>query len=256
MKLFRRNPKKIVDQPRVLRLAQFPTAIYAIGDLHGCLSLYDQMEEKIVRDSESLEGQKLILCLGDVIDRGPETANLIDRLIGPAPDGFQRLVLRGNHEEMMLRFLDAPSKNLNWLSYGGTETLQSYGISPENEGGFKGDGFLLPPKLQLAIPEAHRKFLNGLPHALTCDTLRFAHAGYELDLPAKQQTCERMIWGPPERSDSYVGENTLVHGHVIVPEVEVSRARINLDLGAYQTGRLAAMRFLRSDSEPKILLVG
>ena len=156
----------------------------------------------------------------------------------------------------MLRFLDAPSKNLNWLSYGGTETLQSYGISPENEGGFKGDGFLLPPKLQLAIPEAHRKFLNGLPHALTCDTLRFAHAGYELDLPAKQQTCERMIWGPPERSDSYVGENTLVHGHVIVPEVEVSRARINLDLGAYQTGRLAAMRFLRSDSEPKILLVG
>lgn len=256
MVLFRRKSKQEAEPPRILVLRQFPAAIYAIGDLHGCLSLYDQMEETIVQDARDLDGTKLIVCLGDVVDRGPQTAQLLDRLTGPAPAGFQRVVLRGNHEDMMGRFLDEPRKNLNWLAWGGKETLHSYGISPEGSGGFENDGFLLKHKVQMAVPEAHREFLNGLPHALICEHLRFAHAGYDLDLAAEQQNSERLIWGPPERCDDYQGENLLVHGHVVVSDVDVAGARINVDLGAYETGRLACVRFLPFNTKKEIFSVG
>ena len=248
MTLWRRKSTQMGGQPRILLLRQFPAAIYAIGDLHGCLSLYNKLEEKIIQDAEDVYGQKLILCLGDVVDRGPETANLLDRLIGPAPVGFQRMVLRGNHEEMMSQFLNDPRRNLNWLSCGGRETLHSYGIFPEGAGSFEDDGSLLTRKIQMAVPKAHRSFLSGLPHGLVCGRLRFAHAGYDLGLPAERQNSERLVWGPPEKCNEYDGKNLLVHGHVIVAEVDVLRTRINLDLGAYQTGRLAAMRFTPSST--------
>ena len=253
MAFLRRKSKQESKPPRILILRQFPAAIYAIGDLHGCLSLYDNLEEKIVRDAENLDGSKLIVCLGDVVDRGQETASLLDRLMGPAPVDFQRTVLRGNHEDMMLGFLKDPQRNLHWLSCGGSETLRSYGISPDGAGGFEDDGFLLARKVQMAVPERHSTFLGGLPHALACGHLRFAHAGYDLHLPAKRQNSEHLIWGPPERCDTYDGKNTLVHGHVIVPDVDVRQARINLDMGAYKTGRLAAMRFTPFNDENVIL---
>lgn len=251
MRWFRRKPRPSSDSPHVLRLAEPPSAIYAIGDIHGCLPLYEKLEAMLVADARQFSGSKLIVCLGDVVDRGPMTAQLIDRLIGPAPEGFQRLVLRGNHEEMMTQFLRAPSKHKQWLAYGGEETLRSYGLKPQTDAGFEADGPLLHEKLNIAIPPAHRSFLAGLPCALSVGDLRFAHAGYALEKPEEHQNREQLLWGPPGQVDAYTGSHRLVHGHVIVSQIEATGTRINLDLGAYETGRLAAMRFLPSNTSGK-----
>lgn len=248
--LFRRKrPSGGKTGPKVLRLPDVPAAIYAVGDIHGCLALYQDLEAAIARDAEGIDGIKLIVCLGDVIDRGAQSAQVLDHLLAEAPAGFQRMVLRGNHEDMFLRFLDNPGGNLAWLDYGGDETLRSYGLVPENDEGFAGDGRKLARKLLRSIPQVHKDFLSGLPCGLECGGLRFAHAGYELGLPAEKQSARRLMWGPPSGSTGGLEEAVLVHGHITVPEVEETRNRINLDLGAYQSGRLAAMRFRKIEKE-------
>ena len=255
MSWFKRRKTPPAQTPlRILRLAKMPTAIYAVGDIHGQLDLYQDLEAKIVADGAAFAGPKLVICLGDVIDRGGQTAQLLDELQKPMPAGFQRVVLRGNHEVMMLKFLEDNAANTNWLDFGGSETLASYGLSPDGESGFAGDGSNLGYKLEMAVPQAHRDFLGNLPYGLEVGDLRFAHAGYELDKPANEQDIERLTWGPPAASDAHSGPETLVHGHLVVPEVEIRQTRINLDLGAYKTGRLAAMRFRPDDSDRPILI--
>ena len=240
---------------KVLRLTDIPASIYAVGDLHGCLDLLKEIEREIVKDSGAQPGNKLIVYLGDVIDRGPDTAGVIAHLNGAAPDGFQRVVLMGNHEAMMLQFLEAPQKHHRWLGYGGAETLMSYGIHPESEAGFGRDGSVLQHKLAAAIPDDHRAFLRDLPCGLEAGPYRFAHAGYELGRPAETQSRERLLWGPPEQSDRYRGTERLVHGHVPTTEVIHHPSRISIDLGAYKTGRLAALRIRPDGSAPKTIVV-
>ena len=239
----------------ILRLDQMPAAIYAIGDIHGCLDLYDALEAEIVADAANIDGPKLIVCLGDVVDRGAKTAEVLDRLRGSAPAGFQRLVLRGNHEDMMLAFLRSPQRHMNWLSFGGEETLASYGVRPNSNNGFGSEGKLLKHKLRTLIPEAHYDFLDQLPLALEVGTLRFAHAGYALAKPARKQSPDLLLWGPPIKADSYAGDEMLVHGHVIVDDIDVQENRINLDVGAYKTGKLAAIRFDKHSRVAKKFLV-
>lgn len=247
----------VSEQPKrqILRLSKMPAAIYAIGDIHGCLDLYNALEAKIVADAQDIDGPKLIICLGDVVDRGAKSSEVLDRLRGPAPDGFQRLVLRGNHEDMMLAFLQSPQRHMNWLSFGGEETLASYGVRASSNRGLAAEGKLIKHKVRTLIPEEHHEFLKDLPLALEVGTLRFAHAGYALSKRAHQQSPDMLMWGPPTKADSHVGAEILVHGHVIVDDVEVQKNRINLDIGAYKTGKLAAMRFDASCSVVKTLIV-
>lgn len=249
-----RRPPDGTDVHRILRLTEMPVALYAVGDIHGCLALYDDLERQIIEDGRNFSGPKLILCLGDVIDRGPSTCSLLDRLAGPAPDDFEIVVLRGNHEDMMVKFLDSPARNMSWVEFGGAETLSSYGLRPHSAGGFKADSGLLEHKLQLGIPDAHRLFLKNLPLALEVADFRFAHAGYSLGKSAREQSPEQLLWGPPERADDHIGPEILVHGHVAVDNVAIAANRINLDIGAHRTGRLAAMRFLRTSDERKIFV--
>lgn len=247
----------VSEKPKrqILRLAKMPVAIYAIGDIHGCLDLYNALEAKIVADAQEIEGPKLIICLGDVVDRGAKSSEVLDRLRGPAPDGFQRLVLRGNHEDMMLAFLRSPQRHMNWLSFGGEDTLASYGVRPSSNNGFAAEGKLLKHKLRTLIPEEHYDFLDRMPLALEVGTLRFAHAGYALSKPAHKQSPDLLLWGPPIKADSHTGDEILVHGHVIVDDVELQKNRINLDVGAYKTGKLVAMRFDADCSVAKTLIV-
>lgn len=239
---------------KILRLAKMPAAIYAIGDIHGCLALYDALEKDIIADAASIEGPKLIVCLGDVVDRGPDTSGVLSRLMGPAPAGFERLVLRGNHEDMMASFITSPERTMDWLDFGGEETLASYGIRPNASTGFRAERKLLRHKLRTGIPEEHLTFLNQMPLALEVGNLRFAHAGYALSKPAAKQSADFLLWGPPTKVDGHTGDEVLIHGHVIVDDVEMQKNRINLDLGAYKTGRLAAMRFNSIKGEPKAFI--
>lgn len=250
----RKKAAEATNTRRILKLATFPAAIYAVGDIHGSLRLYNEIERQIVEDGAFVPGPKLILCLGDVVDRGAETAGLLDRLMGPAPAGFQRMVLRGNHEDMMLEFIKTPERHMNWVEFGGEETLASYGIRPDTPQGFRGESRTLKRKLDAGIPDTHISFLENLPIALVVGKHRFAHAGYSLGKVEDQQSSELLLWGPPEAADGYQGDEILVHGHTIVEEVEVRPNRINLDIGAYKTGRLAAMRFTGTTMDRQIFI--
>ena len=248
---FRRPPPQL---RRILKLSDMPAALYAIGDIHGCLDLYGELEAQIVEDSHSITGPKLIVCLGDVIDRGPNSSGVVERLLGPAPAMFERVVLRGNHEDMMAQFLMTPERYLDWIDFGGEETLASYGVRPNSDLGFKAEVKSLRRKVDLGIPEEHRDFLMGLPIALEVGMLRFAHAGYDLSKPASKQSPERLMWGPAHQRATYTGKGVLVHGHVAVDDVEIFNSHVNLDIGAFQSGRLAAMRFLAGSDERKLLV--
>lgn len=253
---FRKTRPPVEDAPKILRLAGTPAAVYAVGDVHGCLDLFDALEAEIIADGAAISGQKLIVYLGDLVDRGAHSAAVLDRVMSPAPAGFQRLVLQGNHEFMMQQFLEDPAKNANWLAFGGVETLQSYGVAIAPGENVMRNVSMLMHKLQSAVPEAHRNFLADLPCGLEMGQLRFAHAGYDLARPVDQQNRDQLIWGPPEMADQYNSDLILVHGHIPVKDVTRTGNRVAVDVGSYKSGQLAAVRFLQNENRYKVLMVG
>lgn len=247
-KLFRKSePAEPKPDTKLLRLPSMPAAIYAIGDIHGRLDLLQKLEQLIIADGANIAGPKLIVSLGDLIDRSTGSSGVIEHFMSPAPKGFTRIAIRGNHEDMMIKFIKDPSDNMNWLVWGGTETLLSYGLKPDAEGNFSASPSKLSHMTEAAVPQEHQTFLKNLPVALEVGRYRFAHATYELGLPLEQQTPSTLMWGDANDTDAYQGENFLIHGHVIVNEVEQHPNRINIDTGAYKTGKLTAARILRDD---------
>ncbi len=125
--------------------------VYAVGDVHGCRQLLRGLEALIRTDAAQLPGRPRIVLLGDMVDRGPDTAGLLDDLMRPLT-WATRLAICGNHEEMMLAFLDNPARNASWLDQGGYETLRSYGLA-------------LDPTTPLALPRRHlqQKLAAHLP---------------------------------------------------------------------------------------------
>ena len=260
MKLFGRKKRPSAQanegvSHRLLKLSKMPAAIYAIGDIHGCADLYDRLEAKIIEDGEGFEGTKLILSLGDVVDRGGASAAVIDRLMAPAPRGFKRLTLRGNHEDMMVKFMADPDAHRKWLDFGGAETLASYGLSPDPEVRFDLPASKLRHMMDAAIPDTHRKFLGDLPLALAVGPYRFAHASYDRDTEFEAQKSDTLMWGDPEASEQGESDLIFVHGHVVVNEPIVRKKRINVDTGAYSTGILTAVRITPEKTDKQLLSV-
>ncbi|SIQ40293.1 serine/threonine protein phosphatase 1 [Rhizobium sp. RU20A] len=246
----RREPVVVPEVPPRPRLKMEDTfsAIYAVGDVHGCEEELERMEDVILADGSDLAGDKLVIFLGDYIDRGPASAGVIDRLLTPLPAGFRRLCLTGNHDQMFLDFLAAPSKDAAWLQLGGWETLASYGIYPDTAA--RG----LATKLQAYIPDEHIDFLRRLPVMATVGTFCFAHAGIDPRLPLEEQDDMVLMTSRPHIFDwsLYKGTHTIVHGHTPVERIDLSGKRINVDLCAYQTGRLAGVRI--KDGAPSVIL--
>jgi serine/threonine protein phosphatase 1 len=110
---------------RRLSIGEHPAAVYAIGDIHGCRDLLVDLEAQIAADAATLDGESWLVTLGDAIDRGPASAQVIDHLRGHAPPGMKRINLLGNHEALLLEFLDRPRVDAAWLQFGGRETLAS-----------------------------------------------------------------------------------------------------------------------------------
>jgi serine/threonine protein phosphatase 1 len=238
-----------------LTLDPMPAAVYAVGDLHGRLDLYLKLENLIVEDARLASDPKLVVLLGDVIDRGPQSAALVDHLIAPPPDGLQRLVLRGNHEDMFLKFCNDPARHRNWIDYGGSATLSSYGAKASNDRGFD-----LPAKRMLQIiaayiPPSHLEFLRSLPISLTTGRYFLCHASIDPRRPLAEQSQHDLLFGDPARIDSHDLPFTVVHGHVAVPEPIITTARIAIDTRAWHSGILTAVR-LTHDEPPAILSAG
>ncbi len=225
------------------------TVVYAIGDIHGRLDLLHQMEEKIQRDAATVDADRRVMVyLGDYIDRGDDSYGVIEHLLQPPPNPFDRFCLIGNHESYLLRYFDDSSVAAAWMANGGRETLTSYGISPPDE--FAADGWpeRVQAELRTRLPRAHAEFLRALELSHREGDYLFVHAGVRPGVALDQQDPDDLIWIRKEfLSDQRDFGAVVVHGHSIRPEPENLPNRIGIDTGAYRTGRLTCAVLWQSE---------
>ncbi len=237
------------------------TRIYAIGDVHGRLDLLDEMHDLIRNDAEAahpfkgVAGQRLmVVYLGDYIDRGPRSREVIERLLeNPMSPDFEIVYMRGNHEDIMLGFLDNGTRAASWFRHGGRETLQSYGLAapdPAADGEFPAARQALGERL----PAAHRTFLDATKVMHREGDYLFVHAGIRPGVQIEKQDPTDFMWIRHEFLESDVPSGVcVVHGHTIEARPAITDQRIGLDTGAYYTGVLScaviegdAVRFLQT----------
>lgn len=229
-----------------------PPATYAIGDIHGRYDLLRDLERRIVEDAAGIAGEKWLVCLGDYIDRGPQSAQVLDHLLAPPPRGFRRICLAGNHEQVAFDFIRNGDYSNGWLDFGGRETLASYGLHDISSNPAR-----LGQQLSEFIPEAHVAFLGDLPGMLAMPGFIFVHAGLDPSLTLEAQQDRVLLWSRPwdfAWPDAGIGCR-IVHGHTPVPQPEVGQHRINIDTGAYATGRLCALK-ITPDRSVSVILTG
>lgn len=215
--------------------------IYAIGDIHGRADLLEHTLNRIDTDLASNPGRIGIqVFLGDYIDRGPASREVLDRLV--ARNGSCRSIfLKGNHESYLTEFLSNPPILENWQRYGGLETLMSYGITPSINAN-AATQVQLAVALDQALPDSHRRFIGNLKSSFTCGDFFFVHAGVRPGIPLTKQSEEDLLW---IREDFLLYEDDfskiIVHGHTPVPQPDVRPNRINIDTGAFATGQLTCL---------------
>ena len=217
------------------------TRIYAIGDMHGRLDLLQKLEGKIQADADSSGAAiRIAVYLGDYIDRGPDSRALIDWLIEGHLDGFETHLLKGNHEDRMLKYLEGPNGGKRWLAIGGLETLQSYGISASTLPSLK-QGDQWRKELIRQLPPEHMTFLSNLEIKYECGDYLFVHAGVKPGVALEDQNVQDFLW----IRDEFLGSTEdfgrmVVHGHSIGATPQIQSNRICVDTGAYYSGHLTA----------------
>jgi serine/threonine protein phosphatase 1 len=215
---------------------------YAVGDIHGRLDLLDIMLRRIEEDRSKRPLKKTyIIFLGDLIDRGPDSAGVVERLRHYRPRDATPIFLGGNHEEVLLRILAGERGILpNWLKFGGAECAESYGISAAALRHLE-EGMAIK-RLQSGFPPLHREFLQGFADTFRFGDYLFVHAGIRPGVAIDRQTQADLRWiRDPFLTDSKEHGCMVVHGHTIVEEVEERPNRIGIDTGAYQSGVLTAL---------------
>jgi serine/threonine protein phosphatase 1 len=218
--------------------------VYAIGDIHGRDDLLGDLH-KFISDDISKNGEARIptvVYLGDYVDRGPGSRAVLDRLIKEPIAGAQSIHLKGNHEDAMLRFLDAQSGGEQWLSLGGGATAMSYGVKPKVQRDSPASLEVLRAELCEAIPASHQDFLRQLRLTHQVGDYLFVHAGIRPGLPLVDQNESDLLWIRREFLQSRrKHEKIVVHGHASGHKVVVKRNRICVDTAAYATDRLTCV---------------
>ena len=224
--------------------------IYAIGDVHGRLDLLEDLLQKIGADLSARPGPaSTLVFLGDLVDRGPESAQVVEYLrqlqIARAP-GSTRFLL-GNHEEVLLAALAGDDKAFRFFCrIGGRETILSYGVDENLYADL--DYSELLEAFQALVPQAHIEFLNTFEDMIVEGDYAFVHAGIDPRRPLADQRIKDLRWIRDAFID-FAGshEKVVVHGHTIARDVEQLPNRIGLDTGAYVSGKLTAMGFEGSE---------
>ncbi len=216
--------------------------IYAVGDIHGRSRLLKKMMEAIARDAAGKPPATIIeIYLGDYIDRGMHSREVIDLLLAPPPAGHERRCLLGNHEDALLRFLKDPKFLRSWGNFGGYATLASYGIpipesmSPENLA-------MLRARLLQNMPPEHLQFLRELPLRSLVGDYLFVHAGIEPGVALEAQKRDNLLWirNPFLNYEGFF-DHYVVHGHSPLDVPEVKENRANLDVSAAPTSSLCCL---------------
>lgn len=217
--------------------------IYAIGDIHGRLDLLDALLDTMQADDRARgdQAKTQYVFLGDLIDRGPESRGVVDRLMTLADGGLNARFLMGNHEEVFLRALAGDGRALRFLvRIGGRETLLSYGISEEEYRSLDYDD--LARRAAELVPAAHLVFLAGFEKWVALGDYLFVHAGLRPGVALEDQSKSDLYWIRDDflRHRESFGK-IVVHGHSITEDVDLRPNRIGIDTGAFASGRLTAI---------------
>jgi serine/threonine protein phosphatase 1 len=229
-----------------LRLDISDIPVYAVGDVHGCLDELLSLERSIAADGQKLPGRKIIIMLGDYVDRGPASSQVLDHLLAPPPAGFERICLAGNHEVVMLDYIDGRLGLGDWMSMGAASTLLSYGIDLDRLVQVYKSSRQIDDVIRKAIPAAHIAFLRSLPILVEAQRFVFVHAGVRPQVDFDRQSDYDLAF---IRSEFYESAHLLrkyvVHGHTPVSEAKREGMRVNIDTGAVFGGKLTALRIWR-----------
>ena len=215
---------------------------YAVGDVHGRLDLLKEILEQVQADNAGrAPARTFLIFLGDLIDRGPSSAQVLEWAKAYRPDWARLVFLCGNHEEVLLRLLRGDHELIrDWLRFGGAECAESYGI---NAAGLKRmEPGRAVSMIRKHVPDDHQSFLKGLYDTFRLGDYLFVHAGIRPGIPLHEQNQGDLRWirqGFLESPDHH--GFVVVHGHTICEEVDVRENRIGLDTGAYRTGVLTAI---------------
>lgn len=225
-------------------LDAYQTLIYAIPDIHGCMDALLDAEQRIDVDRRGTDLPTYVVYLGDYVDRGPHSAQVLEHLAETEIPGARRVMLCGNHDDMFLSVLRGREGAGDWLSVGGRETLMSYGLSPLEIARLARNPARLAEAMERRIPPRHVAFLNALPvSARFCRDYLFVHAGIYPSRPLEEQSDMHLMWiREPFLSLGPRLPYTVIHGHTIVPKPEFVNRRIALDTGAYAHGTLSVLR--------------
>lgn len=220
--------------------------VYAIGDVHGRYDLLTTLLSMIEADAEGdARDENVLVFLGDYVDRGPDSKRVVERLTMPPPPGFDIVCLKGNHEEIMLQFLDGEGDAILWLRNGGRETLRSYGIDTS-------DLYASPipdqaieqvrRQLRSLIPGSHVEFLSSLDLMHPEGDYLFVHAGVRPGVELADQREEDLVWIRNDflKSSEDFGK-IIVHGHSITYQPTITANRIGIDTGAWRSDVLTCL---------------
>lgn len=214
--------------------------VYAVGDIHGRLDLFESLINAIEHDDAGrTHANSEVILLGDLIDRGPDSAGVIDRARAWSRERRVEFI-KGNHEEMMVVAASKLDAFCSFLKFGGRETLVSYGIDPEFVK--QADAEQLQQAMLEAIPQDHFDFVDSFEKMVRVGDYVFVHAGIRPDTPLDHQSGRDCRW-IREPFLTHPGDfgAMVVHGHTITEEPEVRLNRIGIDTGAYVHGTLTAI---------------
>jgi serine/threonine protein phosphatase 1 len=222
-----------------------PRHVYAVGDIHGRIDLLEPLYAALRADAESLgQDPPGLVFLGDYIDRGPASDKVIEFVISIPETQFEVTPLLGNHEAVMLAFLDDPRIGPDWRRHGGQQTLEAYRVPPpEDESGWRDTA----EALSVALPMEHLSFLYSLRRTYEWGDYFFCHAGVHPERALSDQSEEDLLWiREPFLSQQAPLAKVIVHGHTIRDAIHSDAVRIGLDTGAYRSGVLSAVRLDRA----------
>ncbi|WP_439476298.1 metallophosphoesterase family protein [Brevundimonas sp.] len=221
------------------------TVVWAVGDIHGRLDLLQPLVGAIVADLHaSTAARKVVIFLGDYIDRGPDSRGVL-RLLADLSvvEGVEWRFLKGNHEQAMLGFLQDPSAGPKWCEYGGDNALRSYGLRVPDLVHRTEAWARVAADLRHKLTAPELAFLENLELSLAVGDYFFSHAGARPGVALERQSSEDLMWiRQPFLNSRTVFERVVVHGHTPTSHVHADHRRIGIDTKAYHSGVLSALR--------------
>lgn len=221
--------------------------IFAIGDIHGCLDQLVRLHKKIFNHQDFNKDKDLLIYLGDYIDRGPNSNQVIEEILKVKKNGFKTKYLLGNHEAILIDFLFNNQNNIKtWIEYGADQTFKSYGIEIVEfiKNGFEDHTIdLLRKDFLKKISLTHINFFNNLELNFQTDKYLFVHAGIDPSKNLKDQKKRDYIWSRSKIffEKDFKAEKIIVHGHTPERSIVNHPYRINIDTGCFISGKLSSV---------------